>query len=543
VKYARAALIACTLACSSSQKSAGRLGDDERGTIPNSREDRVLLTQFNEIGGVAVSQRHVFITTPFGLGIMDRQFQRWLPPVTVADGYPIERTTVVAADPNSDAVWVGAVGLVMIYRPSVDILTRINLPGLVEVIAFDRQGSNAYVRASNTWSRISFNGVATSISRSMLPADLVTSPTIEDVYREFPTLRGFERLLTRDARLESWPVTAGTRSPEKSEVWLGTWGNGLFQVDPVFQQSTARPFGLMDRGAGAIARGAGGVWIAGLGNGARQRGGVTFAGTRLDSWRWLVGPMTNPLVGTRATDLVMRQDALWVATDRGLARMSARNELDFRFWTMLNGLPSDRVLSVAAKHGGAWVGTTTGLVFVADTGRRTARRDVGATLASGSAIRALLLTGDTLWVGSDAGLLLLPPSGDKLVRAAAATTEQRLTRPIRALARGDSTVAIATESEIFLIDLPSGTLRPRLNLTPYGTVRDIRSIALDERTLWVGGTFGALSYRLADGVTRLVRPSGAYDAIEDIELTTDYVWLATADGVTRLRRLSDGSAY
>jgi len=519
------------------------MGDDTRGTIPTSREDRLLITQFNEISGIAVSQRHVFITTPYGLGIMDRQFQRWLPPVTVADGYPIEQTTVVAADPNSDAVWVGAVGLVIVYRPSVDILTRISLSGIVEQIAFDRQSASTYVRASNAWSRISFSGVATRISRSMLPADLVTSPTLDDVYREFPTLRGFERLYTRDAQLESWPVTAGTRSPEKSEVWLGTWGNGVFQVDPLFQQSTPRPFGLIDRGAGALTRGEGGVWIAGLGNGFRQRGGVTFAGAHLDSWRWLVSPMNSPLGGSRTTDLAMREDALWVATDRGLARMSARNENDFRFWTMLNGLPSDRILSVAPKYGGAWVGTTAGLVFVPDTGRRTARRDIGATIADGTSIRALLLTGDTLWVGSDAGLLLLPPGGDKLVRAAAATTEQRLARPIRALARGDSTVAIATESEIFLIDLPSGTLRPRLDLTPFGTVRDIRTIAIDDRTIWIGGTFGALMYRLADGVTKLVRPSGAYDAVEDIELTAEYVWLATADGVTRLRRLSDGSAY
>jgi ligand-binding sensor domain-containing protein len=223
--------------------------------------------------------------------------------------------------------------------------------------------------------------------------------------------------------------------------------------------------------------------------------------------------------------------------------MSSRSENDFRFWTMLNGLPSDRILALAPKHGGAWVGTSSGLVFVSDTGRRTARRDVGATIASENGIRALLLTGDTLWVGSDAGLLLLPPGGDKLMRAAAATTEQRLNRPIRALARSDSTVAIATESEVFLMDLPAGRLRPRLDLTPFGTVRDIRSIAMDDRTLWIGGSFGALSYRLSDGVTRLIRPSGSYDAIEDIELTPDYIWLATADGVTRLRRLSDGSAY
>jgi len=541
-------ILATSVGCGGARSGSEEgIDEDARGRVRTSREDRVLLTQFNEISAVAASQRHLFIATPFGLGIMDRQFSRWLPPVTVADGFPRDQATVLAADPASDAVWIGAIGQVVVYRPSVDVLTRIPLAGIVEQIAFERATTNAYVRASGAWHRVSFSGLATRINRSELPssAELTAPSTLEDVYREFPMLRAFERLLTRDSNLRNYPVTSGTRAPERSEVWLGTWGDGVFQVDPLFQQATQRPFGLLDRGAGAITRGADGVWIAGLGVGLRPRGGVTFASSELQAWRWMTGPGNSPLAGTRAAALAMREDILWVGTDRGLARLSTRNENDLEFWSALNGLPSDQVLSLAPRQGGTWVGTTRGLVFVSDSGRRKARnRVVSPTLADGTAIRALLLTGDTLWIGSDAGLLLLPPGGEnRLVRAAAVTREQRLARPIRALARNDSVVAIATESEVIRIDITTGKLRPRIDFPGAGTVRDIRSLAMDEQTLWIGGGFGAVMIRTADGLTKPVRPSGVFHEVEDMVLTNEYVWLATADGVTRLRRLSDGSVY
>ena len=541
------AAIVASVACGGARSGNDELEDQRRNRIATSREDRVLITQFNEISAVAASQRHLFIATPYGLGIMDRQFGRWLPPVTVADGYPQEQATVLAADPASDAVWIGAVGAVIIYRPTTDFITRVPLAGIVEQIAFERAANMTYVRASGTWYRISFSGMVTRIDRSQVPAAgaLTVPSTLDDVYREFPGLRAFERLLTRDQNLRNYPVTAGTRSPERSEVWLGTWGDGVFQVDPLFQQATHRPFGLVDRGAGAITHGAGGVWIAGLGIGVRPRGGVTFASSELQTWRWMTGPINSPLSGTRAIDLAMREDVLWIGTDRGLARISTRNENDLEFWSALNGLPSDLVLSLAPKHGGTWVGTTRGLVFVTDTGRgRRRSREVSPGLADGTAIRALLLTGDTLWIGSDAGLLLMPPGGEnQLVRAAAVAQEQRLARPIRALARSDSLVAIATENDVMFIDLSTGQLRPRLDLIAAGTVRDIRSLAMDDKSICIAGGFGALMVRRSDGLTRAVRPSGVYGEVEDMVITPEYLWLATADGVTRLRRMNDGSVY
>jgi len=133
---------------------------------------------------------------------------------------------------------------------------RTPVPGSVERLIFDRRspGSGAFVYATGSgWLRASTTGFTQPVSDAMLPppADRVVPSSLQEIYREFPTVESFERMLTRDDQLRTWPVTAGARSPERSEVWLGTMGNGLFKVDPYFNQGTHLPFGLLDYGAGA----------------------------------------------------------------------------------------------------------------------------------------------------------------------------------------------------------------------------------------------------------------------------------------------------
>jgi len=516
------------------------------------REDQVLLTRFADVTGLAASQRLLFVTTPYGIGVYDRRFDSWLPPLTGAGDYDNGRVSFVAADPSIDAVWVGGSGFVLFYQPSVDVLQRMSVPGVVDQILFDRRNgaAGAYVRSAGQWSLVSSTGFVTPVmDRNDLPAgdDQVRPVTLPQIYEQFPALQGFERLLTRDGQLRSWPVSAGTQSPDQpSEVWLGTLGNGLFKVNPYFNTSEHLAFGLLDRGAGAVALAADGVWAAGLGDAqSGGRGGLTFISEDLQEWRWVEGALAQPLAGARAYALDVRGQTAWLGTDRGVARVDTRGEGDVVVWAGITGLPDDRALAVLARPDGAWVGTARGLVFVSDSAssRSAQPEGIGPTVASGTPVRALLATGDTLWVGTDAGLLLLPPGNDTLARRpAAATQEPRLAQPIRAIAHSDSLVVVANADELLRFNLNTGQLLPRLDAVNVRAVGQVNVLAMDDRTIWVGGPLGVLVVDRGTGASRLLGP--AYQVTSetfDIALAPDYAWLATREGVVRLRRLPDGT--
>ena len=521
------------------------------------REDRVVLTPFNEVTGVAVSRRFVFALTTGGLGIYDRTFDAWRPPLAAGDELPAERPTAVAADPATDAVWVGGLGSVTYYQAVSDFATRSSVPGVVDVIAFDRRNPSegAYVRASGQWSRVTSTGFVTPLGPGQLPPtrELLLAPTLRDIYDEFPNLRAFGSLLTRDAQLRSWPISAAAKSPDRaSEVWVGTAGNGLYRADPSFNRAEQLPFGLLEEGAGALALAADGVWIAGLGEGVAPRAGLTFASDDLQSWRWLEGSQSTSFVGARASDLEVREGAAWVATDRGLVRLDTRASRaggaeapgEVAAWSAIHGLPSDVVLAVAARPAGAWAGTTSGIVFVTDPATRRGARtaDVGPVIASGAAVRDLLATGDTLWAATDAGLLLVPPGDSaRAVRPAAQRDEARLGQPTTALATSDSEVVVATRDALLRFHRRTGQLLPSLDAVGFVSVGGIRALAMDGETIWAAGPLGVALYTRVGGATRFLSvPGDLPGEVFDVALGRDYAWVATRNGVVRLRRMRGG---
>ena len=544
-----AGVLLSSQACVGGPPGAGEASSPRpRGRGPLRREDRVVIPEFTRITAVAVSQRLVFAAVDGALGIYDRQFAAWLPPFTEADGFPRGRVRLMAADPATDAVWIATPGNVLIYRPLIDQLTSVIIPGTVDMFMFDRRdyGGGAYVRASGQWSKVTATGFVSPIGMSgeqlPSPADRIIPSTLEQVYNEYPALRSFEMLLTRDDQLRSWPVSAGAKAPDRTEVWLGTYGNGLFQVDPLFAQAEPRAFGLLGDDPGALAPAADGVWIA-TGSARDPRSGLTFASHDLQEWRWIEPTIGGVLRGARTNDLVVLGRSAWLATDRGLARIDIRNPADVRFWSATTGLPSDEVLAVSPRDSGSWAGTARGLVFVADSvgDRRGTATLRGETIASGTAVRALLSTGDTLWIGSDAGLLLLAPGSTTPVRAAAAASEPRLLRPIQAIAYSDSVVAIADAGEVFRINLRSGRLLPRLTAVDFRIVGGITTLAIDTQTIWVGGANGTLIVsRATNASIFLPAVAGRRTHVRDILLSREFAWVATEAGVVRLTRTPDG---
>ncbi|MBU6367452.1 MAG: hypothetical protein KJT01_14660 [Gemmatimonadetes bacterium] len=419
--------VAGIAACSAPIAAAG---GGERAARPaeviGAREERVLVASYATIEAVAVSRRFAFAAAQGGVLVYDRVRDQWLPPLGVADGLGGLPIRAMAADPVDDALWIGLPGQLRIYRPSSDQWIQLPVTGTPDVIAFERPGvpgtagslgfGEAWVRASGNWMRVSRAGLATPADRPP-PVNTLQLPwSAAQLIAQFPALRALgsgiplPRVGGRPPR--SAPMLAASLAPDRAgDLWMGTAGGGLWQVDAFTGVPTPRPYGLLAPGVGALAPALDGVWVAGIGAPA-PRAGLTYVADHLQRWRWIDGTLAVPLEGVRVAALAVRGSVAWMGTDRGVVRVGLDGEASMTRWSVLDGLPDDRVVAVAPRPEGSWVGTGRGLVFVADTGRVADRRIAwaGTSALAERAVSALLVAADTLWVGTDDGLVTITPA-------------------------------------------------------------------------------------------------------------------------------------
>ena len=541
-----AALLACAPATGATSRSplSGRYDHSA---------DRVVVPQMARITGVAVTQRFAFITSDVAVATFDRLLGSWLPPVGEPDPSPVRRILGVAAHPLDDAAWIIEQGAVVRFEPTLGWSMRTTIVGSIEAIVFDRRDPRAgvFIRSLGGWSRVSPSGIAMPVGADALPppAERFVPRSLEELMRERPALRGYARLLTRDAAMRSWEPSAGAEIPEGGEVWLGTWGYGVFRVDPDFLRAVHEPYGLLDQGAGALALSADGIWIAGTSEGGFDRNGanaLVFASPDLRDWLWRSPAVVGSTALSDARALVVRGRRAWLGSSRGAVRMDLDGLGSAQHLSMGHGLPSSEVHALAARLDGVWIGTSRGLVFVPErwdeaSGAATPRAESPALL-TGTPVRALLPIGDTLWIGTDAGLLVMDGRSGTPSRIASAASDARLSRPVLGLAHHDSVVAVMTSDDVLLLHARTGALM----VTPAGvsarTVGAPRVVRMDARTLWLGGTRGVLVVDRSIGTSRrLTAPRELPGEVRDIALTELFAWVATTDGLVRLRRASDGS--
>jgi ligand-binding sensor domain-containing protein len=511
-------------ACAGGPATEGR-----SGLTTARREEQVTIGAHNEITHVSAGERLVFAASTRGIIIYDALFRGWLPPLELDDTFR-RSPTALAADPTEDAVWAGTTGRMIYYRPRMDYAITATISGTPQEIFFDRRDltAGAYVRVGSSTVRVTRTGSAIPVGAVPASQDRLYPSTARDVFRQYPSLETFLPLLTRDDNLEQWQASAATLAPGRSEVWLGTRGNGLYRVDPGFNRAEHLPFGLLEAGVGAVALAADGVWSAGLGSPV-ARAGLVFASDDLQRWRWLSGPPSRPLMAARINALAVRDRFAWIGTTRGLLRMSMDDHNDLSQWDIGDGLQSDVVTSVALRPDGAWVGTTAGLALV----ERSAR-PVGPRVS----IHEIVLWTDTLWIASDVGVLALA-SPDSIPRRLT-IEDARLSRAIVGLARADTVLVLASGADLLEIDLRARRVLPP-RAANFAALQRIVRVAMDAHTIWLVGEGGALVVHRATGRSILLPvgmslPAGA----TSVALARDVAWIGTRDGLVRIRRRSDG---
>lgn len=518
------------------------------------RDEVVRIGSFASLQAVAASRRYVYAAGADGIAIYDRLGDRWLPPLTREAGFTDRQVTVMAGDPVEEALWMGVPGGIVLYRPLTEQVQRTMLTGVPDLIVFDRSGTgDAFVRSGGQWTRVSRVGITTPLATAPAGSAVIVPPALPQLVQAWPQLRMQPQLFVRgaDATRPQRPldIVAASASPDRSsELWLATNGDGLVRLDPTFQQGRALAFGLLEPGVGALAPASDGVWIAGLGE-SRTRAGLTFATPDLQRWRWIDGTIAVPLLGTRTFALASRAHRVWMGTDRGLVRVDTRGTGDLVAWTRLDGLADERVLALAPQGEGTWIGTPRGLTWVSDfvdaggaARRDTRTRGVGPHLLDGVPVQALQAVGDTLWVGTSAGLLAIPRalSGGAISRPV--SDDPALRRGVRALAWSDSVLLAATDGVVLRLAPRAARAPQRVDALDPTLVGVPTRVGIDAWAMWVAGTDGLVIVSRASGARHVLRSGGDLrGAVTDVVATRDWFFVGTPAGLVRVRRTSDGT--
>jgi ligand-binding sensor domain-containing protein len=310
------------------------------------------------------------------------------------------------------------------------------------------------------------------------------------------------------------------------------------------------PIGLPTRGAAAIAIAGDDVWIGG--DAAGRGGGI--ARTSKDLTRWAVFRSDDGAPTGLVREIATGAGLVWVAAADGLYRLEAAavdngqpERAAWRRITAADGLPTDRVAGIAAVAGGLWAATTQGLAFVTADGAVAP-----FTIAPGLTIARAVAMGDTLWVASAEGVLVVPNAGHPTILpgelvnvpqarppaafAAPGTDGHPLLRgPIVDIAAGDAGIVALAGGALFRYD-GARWIGPDRGAGQAGIGRPIR-VRADGRRIWVAGERGAAVLDIATGgwTSYLVPADVPAGPVVDVASDGEHVWLATPLGALRLR--------
>ncbi len=513
---------------------------------PWRRDEQTLVTNFAELTSVAVGPRHVYAVSPAGVIAYDFTFERWEAPVTVASGFPANtRPTALAYDPLGGVLWLGTeTGELHSYSPGIDRwerMTTIGVAAILEIIPYPTEGV-LYLSTERGWSRLRTGSfIADAISGADVPAAVQAAARARGSGAD-PFLEAGRATIGLDPALRRWRLTDTAPAERAGEFWIATHGGGLARYDSRATRSQWLPYGLLSYGAGAIAFDGDRIWFGGDGRGPRN--GVVAADASLQRWAQHESGYDGAPGGT-VMDIAPTVSAVWFAASDGLFRLdradAGQGRRAWRRITSRNGLPSDAATSVVVANGNVWVATTRGVIRLTEAG--TAASSV---LLPGTRINRLALARDTLWIAGDEGLFIVPRAGTLAaptdstatlqVEPAPGTSETpELRSRILDVAAAEDAIYVVREDAYFRY--AAGTWSPPMRAPAIARIGRLGRAAVRDGALWLGGERGAARLDIsAGGWTYFVSPADLPPGpIRAIVPAGDDVWVSNAAGAFRFR--------
>ena len=495
-------------------------------------DDRLLVSDFSEIGGVASDRRFVFAASEHGVMVFDHRFQRWSAPLTVEDGFPrADLPVALEVDELTGLLWmVTRTGALYSYDVSLGNEWRWVgvIPGAPPARLVPYEGS-LWIRTNSGWFESSAGGAP---GRATPPAEVQTAAAsgLERLERESAAFRSSGSSLTVDEWMRRFEITSAAASPDPSRWWLGTWGGGLYAYDDRMLDAQRMTFGTVGRGVSAIGEttGDGGFWFGS--DGLHRRRGVAYADRELQRWTWHEAGRAGGAPAGPVYAIIESAMGTFVGGQDGLYRLVGDR------WDRLtdaDDLPATAVRSLAYAAGAVWAGTDRGLARIVAGSERGAYAVTRIDGTSGARINALVQADSLLWIASDRGLWRLNLTDGNLSQPP--IDDARLRGRIVGLAYEAPRLYALAESALLLYDGASWTTPP-VAASVAGIGRPMH-LAVRNGVVWIAGAAGALGFDPTTGAETVLSvprdiPEGP---VRQVLPVAGGVWFATPAGALLIR--------
>lgn len=269
-----------------------------------------------------------------------------------------------------------------------------------------------------------------------------------------------------------------------NNLWLGSWGLGVWLVDRRTLTMEPKPIGLGEADVRSIFISMSGVWFGGKPYG-RESGGITLWDRKADRWSVFDSRFIPDMGTNNVYDIIGNDRLTFFATDLGLLIFDNERSR-WKRYSYRDGLMDENLTS-------------------------------------------LLLLGDTLFIGHRCGLSYLILSSRAIIRVTTPDYPR-----VNKMTVYKGRVYVATEEGAFWFD-GKGLTQLR---TPDGYLEfRVYGVDHDSNGLWFVSDRGIL-FLEPEKNTRLIFPREAfsYDYVNDVLVSERYIWLATNDGVFKIRK-------
>ncbi|HEX6406472.1 MAG TPA: hypothetical protein VFZ90_04690 [Gemmatimonadales bacterium] len=488
-------------------------------------EDRTVIGDFSRINAIAASAERVYIVSTSGVLIWNPQFQHWEGSFDPPDRTLLAQVFAAIIDPLDNSLWLARTDRFIHYQPDIQMWDQGLVPEGIQAIAFDQDnpGVGLFLRTRSGWQLVPRGG--NFAQPSPPPANPTVPHTVTEAIRSNPSLQANAAAILTDNRLRTVRYTAAARSFDNRGWYLGTSGIGVLYLADGSPLPERMSFGLPGNRVSAVFSWPGGVWAA-TDRTSFTDAAITFVSTDLGRFLSLPGTSATGTPFSQVKELAGQGKAVWAATDFGVAQVEP-SDSSIRLVDQRQGLPDSRVYSVVSRAGRIVVGTAHGAARVNDSLRveRIAPQ-------YSDAVYTVFPSGDTVWAGTPAGLLLALPDGQNLVRPAELASPSMQASVVDLAPLADTLVAL-TQDQLLWRNPRSRqwTLGPNLS----GLLGRLRRFVADGEGFWVAGDRGVGFARLTTPPLRPLREGDLPGAANDLAVDEDYLWVATDGGLVRFR--------